>query len=73
MRWQKFVMGFCLVCLTGCSSASWENRAKSVVGTAVSGKKVSFGNPAECASIRNQCRGQYQEWLQNGETACSCD
>ncbi len=72
MLWRRcaFVILFSL--FAGCSSSSFENRTKSVLGTAITGNKISYGNTAECAMIRSQCKGQYQQWVQNGEIACSC-
>lgn len=72
MLWRRYTFIILCLIISACSSSSVEQRAKSVIGTAITGQKTSFGNKSECTLIRNQCVAGYTEWYQNGEIACVC-
>ncbi|TXH95928.1 MAG: hypothetical protein E6Q75_08855 [Rheinheimera sp.] len=72
MRISIIISLLSLLALSGCSSSTMQQRSKSVLGTMVTGQKISFGNTAEFRQIQLQCRGQYRQWEQNREIACSC-
>ncbi len=72
MIWRRCTFITLVLVLTSCSSSSLESRTKSIVGSAMTGNKISYGNTAECSTIRTQCLGHYKQWQQNGEIACSC-
>lgn len=69
----KIVLYFTFALISGCSSSSLKEVVTSNAIEAVTNKRVSY-NSAQCVEIQKYCdQGKYEEWLQNGKTACACN
>ncbi|MFT6207081.1 MAG: hypothetical protein ACJA0T_000985 [Colwellia sp.] len=73
MNIVKVVLFLVIVLISGCSSSSLKEIITSNAIEAVTNKKVSY-NGAQCVEIYKHCElDKYEEWLQNGKTACACN
>ena len=69
----KVVLFLVIVLIPSCSSSSLKEIITSNAIELVTNKQISY-NGAQCVEIHKHCElGKYEEWLQNGKTACACN